>query len=561
MQASLQVQPTPMPTPEPSAWCILRSENPAIQTHYLNKTSEMVTPAEDHPVGGSASAGAALGTSVSTSKGVGSAGESYLIGRSKECDIVLSNQQQLSKRHCLVFRETKNENGAVVEQIFVEDLSTNGTYVNNVRVANGKRVELKNGDSLKLALYDPKKKMAKFDDRFWIVGIPQVSGAESVHDVYQIGNQLGSGNFATVKVATHRTSGMKYAIKILDKKRLKGKPKMVESIRREVSLLMAVNHPCIINIGGVYDEPDFIYIVLELVRGGELFDLIIDKKKFTETETRVIMTQLFTALKYLHERNIVHRDLKPENILLFSRQAGDLRIKISDFGLAKLVGDESFMKTLCGTPNYVAPEVLTPASGRAYGKAVDLWSSGVVLYICLCGFPPFSDDLAPPPMTDQIKQGKYDFPSPFWDAISPEAVDLCKKLMTVNPDERLTAEQALEHPWMKKDLDEKDENLKPLYSSSVAGHAGFTRNDTMPSPAQAQRSLNSTAPRRPAKHKPDGTGVTATEDAAPATATAEQAVTDASAPSSANATFVVQDSGSPKSVEALPPSKKAKKGE
>ncbi|KAI8852079.1 kinase-like domain-containing protein [Chytridium lagenaria] len=305
------------------------------------------------------------------------------------------------KRHCLIFKESRvNPEGVSEDCVFVEDLSTNGTYVNGKRLVNGKREQLSHGDEIQLAKYDSRKAMEKFDDRFWIIQLPQAqttgsSTGESIHDHFKFEKELGTGNFASVRVGVNKATGIWHAIKILDKKRFHGKPKIVESIRREVSLLMAVNHPCIINIGGVYDELDFIYIVLELARGGELFDLIIDKKKFSERECRVIMKQLFTALKYLHDRNIVHRDLKPENILLITREEGDLRIKISDFGLAKLVGEESFLKTLCGTPNYVAPEVLNPAKGRAYGKAVDLWSSGVILYICLCGFPPFSDELAP----------------------------------------------------------------------------------------------------------------------------------------------------------------------
>ncbi|KAJ3082429.1 hypothetical protein HK100_009680 [Physocladia obscura] len=234
---------------------------------------------------------------------------------------------------------------------------------------------------------------------------------------------------------------------------------MTRNIEQEVEILRAVKHPCIISIGTVYNLPKSINIVMEFAKGGELFDRIIEKTNFSEQESKIIMIQLLTALKYLHQRSIVHRDLKPENILLVSKNPSDLRIKISDFGLAKLIPSQQFLKTLCGTPNYVAPEVLKPGNAkgrnnkgdlRAYGSAVDLWSSGVVMYILLVGQPPFSDELAPPSMMDQIKLGKYSFPSPWWDTISPQAIDLIKKLIRVNPDERLTASQALEHPWFQE---------------------------------------------------------------------------------------------------------------
>ncbi|KAJ3101925.1 hypothetical protein HDU97_000966 [Phlyctochytrium planicorne] len=493
-------------------WLILKSTSPILPSYRLTKTAATThadsdttsNPSQELTSADRSSSSSSMNgfsASTGTPKG-GAMGEGYLIGRGKECDIVV-NQQHLSKRHCLIFKESRlNNNGAAEDCVFIQDMSTNGTYVNGTRMTGGKQVQLRNGDEIQLAKYDPKRKMEKFDDRFWIVQIPQSNATstngDSIHDQFLITGELGTGNFATVKIGTQRSTGKKYAIKILDKKRFEKKPKMVESIRREITLLMAVNHPCIINIGGVYDEKDFIYIVLELARGGELFDLIIDKKKFTENECRVVMKQLLTALKYLHDRNIVHRDLKPENILLVSRDDGDLRIKISDFGLAKLVGEESFLKTLCGTPNYVAPEVLNPAQGRAYGKSVDLWSSGVIFYICLCGFPPFSEELAPPSMSEQIKTGRYNFPSPFWDKISPQAVDLCKKLMTVNPDVRLTAEQALEHEWMKMDPDlDSDVNLAPLISFPMAS---FQRNDTVLSPSDRKSKkarVDETPPKQP----------------------------------------------------------------
>ncbi|KAJ3318230.1 hypothetical protein HDU76_000892 [Blyttiomyces sp. JEL0837] len=461
---------------EDTAWGILKSLNPTIETVYLTESGGAAEPGKD-----------AKDSALEAKRAVMErAGSAYLCGRHKECDIVVASGF-ISKRHCLIFKETVITDGIAEDNIYIEDFSTNGTYVNGTKVPKGQRSRLKDGDEVQLAQYMPGKDMKKFDDKFWIFKIPQRKkdlGGESFESHYVMLDKLGSGNFATVWVAKNRGTGQSVAVKVIDKKKFVGKPKMVQSIRQEVSILMAVNHPCIINVGGVFDTPASVNIILELAKGGELFDLIIDKKKFTEHEARVIMIQLFTALQYLHERSIVHRDLKPENILLVSRDPDDLRIKISDFGLAKLVGEESFLKTLCGTPNYVAPEVLSPAAGRAYGKPVDLWSCGVILYICLCGFPPFSEELAPPSMSEQIRRGMYSFPMPFWEDVSSEAIDLVEKLIKVDPDERLTAEEALQHPWMKMDLDSqrKDPNLAQLFSSGFAHLAEFKRNDTVYSP-------------------------------------------------------------------------------
>jgi serine/threonine-protein kinase Chk2 len=152
-----------------------------------------------------------------------------------------------------------------------------------------------------------------------------------------------------------------------------------------------------------------------------------------------------------HERNIVHRDIKPENILVIDKE---LNVKIADFGLAKIIGEESFTTTLCGTPSYVAPEILEQSNRRRYTRAVDIWSLGVVLYICLCGFPPFSDELYSPEnpytLSQQIKMGRFDYPSPYWDSVGDPALDLIDRMLTVDVEKRITVEECLEHPWTTK---------------------------------------------------------------------------------------------------------------
>jgi serine/threonine-protein kinase Chk2 len=159
-----------------------------------------------------------------------------------------------------------------------------------------------------------------------------------------------------------------------------------------------------------------------------------------------VYRQLLIILQ--HERGIVHRDIKPENILLTDK---DLHVKVADFGLAKIIGEESFTTTLCGTPSYVAPEILEESRHRRYTRAVDVWSLGVVLYICLCGFPPFSDELYsrdnPYTLTQQIKMGRFDYPSPYWDSVGDPALDLIDRMLTVDVEKRYTIDDCLEHPW------------------------------------------------------------------------------------------------------------------
>ncbi|KAK5709241.1 serine/threonine protein kinase [Elasticomyces elasticus] len=176
-----------------------------------------------------------------------------------------------------------------------------------------------------------------------------------------------------------------------------------------------------------FDDVYGVYLVLELAPEGELFNWI--------------------GIKYLHERNVVHRDIKRENILLLNE---DLNVKIANFGLAKIIGEECFTTTLYGTPSYVAPEILEQGNGRRYTRAVDVWSLGVVLYICLCGFPPFSDELYSPkyPHTpsQQIKVGRFDYPSPYWDSVEDQALELIDRMVTVDCEKRITIDECLEHP-------------------------------------------------------------------------------------------------------------------
>lgn len=266
-----------------------------------------------------------------------------------------------------------------------------------------------------------------------------------VHKNYEFKEALGSGSFAVVKRAIKKSDKTEYAIKCIKKAKLSEEELAV--VHDEVTIMHKIQHENCVRLFEMYESKKKVYMVIELLAGGELFDRIVSKGSFSEKEASDVIKSLAGAILYLHGIGIVHRDLKPEN-LLYATTKDNSPIKITDFGLAKLKPDKDTstqkMNTACGTPGYVAPEVLMNTS---YGPAVDLWSLGVILYILLCGFPPFYHE-STNALYKQIKKGQYDFPSPYWDNISDSAKNLIAALLTVDPKKRLGPQGILDHPWV-----------------------------------------------------------------------------------------------------------------
>ncbi|KFX95425.1 hypothetical protein V490_03895 [Pseudogymnoascus sp. VKM F-3557] len=356
----------------------------------------------------------------------------YLIGRHPECDLLIEGPI-VSNRHCLIFEENKGDQSVAV----LEDLSSNGTFVNEALIGRNKRRELKDNDEITI-----------LDKARFLFRYPQSRETSAFEEQYEIIDKLGKGHFAEVYLCVEKSTGQRYAVKVFTKNPDLEERSKTEGLQQEIAVLMGVSHPTLLCLKATFDEKHAVYLVLELAVEGELFNLIILKQKLSEDETRKVFIQLFEGIKYLHDRNIVHRDIKPENILLTDK---DLHIKIADFGLAKIIGEDSFTTTLCGTPSYVAPEILEDTKNRRYSRAVDIWSLGVVLYICLCGFPPFSDELytreAPYTLHEQIKMGRFDYPSPYWDPVSDLALELIDNMLTVDVNKRYTIDDCLSHPW------------------------------------------------------------------------------------------------------------------
>eukprot|EP01016_Furgasonia_blochmanni_P007073 TRINITY_DN12834_c0_g1_i12.p1 TRINITY_DN12834_c0_g1~~TRINITY_DN12834_c0_g1_i12.p1 ORF type:complete len:379 (-),score=126.99 TRINITY_DN12834_c0_g1_i12:113-1249(-) len=262
----------------------------------------------------------------------------------------------------------------------------------------------------------------------------------NIKDDYKFDKVLGEGSFAVVRKGIKKSSGEEVAIKIIDKANLESDDQL--ALQTEVEILSQIDHPNIVKLYEIYDDKTKFYMIMELMTGGELFDRIVEKEHYSEKEAADTIRPIVDAIRYCHTMGIAHRDLKPENLLYATNDAKSI-IKISDFGLAKVISNE-LMTTACGTPGYVAPEVL---EGRGYDVNVDYWSIGVILYVLLCGFPPFYEDTNEK-LFEMIKKGKYEFPSPQWDGISEYAKDLIKKLLVIDPKKRLNAEQILNHPWM-----------------------------------------------------------------------------------------------------------------
>ncbi|XP_005156428.1 calcium/calmodulin-dependent protein kinase (CaM kinase) II gamma 1 isoform X23 [Danio rerio] len=261
-------------------------------------------------------------------------------------------------------------------------------------------------------------------------------------DEYQLYEELGKGAFSVVRRCVKKSTGQEYAAKIINTKKLSARDH--QKLEREARICRLLKHPNIVRLHDSISEEGFHYLVFDLVTGGELFEDIVAREYYSEADASHCISQILESVNHIHQHDIVHRDLKPENLLLASKMKG-AAVKLADFGLAiEVQGDQQAWFGFAGTPGYLSPEVLRK---DPYGKPVDIWACGVILYILLVGYPPFWDE-DQHKLYQQIKAGAYDFPSPEWDTVTPEAKNLINQMLTINPAKRITAEQALKHPWV-----------------------------------------------------------------------------------------------------------------
>ncbi len=444
----------------------------------------------------------------------------YWLGRSSaRCDIQVIPGTSLSKRenaslawahsmisnqHCRIVylgdtkMEISDSNGRsetpAAPQIVLEDHSGNGTFVNQtVHLKKGHQRMLHSGDEICLVNADTLRKrisstrvLRTILQQYTYVlvlankpkrpcvnpramnyaggcnvvdrGDASPRSARRIEAHYEIREILGDGTSGQVRRAIHRETGQAYAVKVISLRRQLD----LTSMEHEVNMMQSLDHPYIVQLVDVFVHHGIaMYLVMELVAGGDLFDRIVQQERYSEVDARRVMRRLLSAVYYLHQtKNIVHRDLKPENILC----ASPTNVKLADFGLAKIIQSDG-LKTFCGTPQYFAPEVLqrrtTVAGSGRYGKPADMWSLGVILYILLSGRPPFEADLDPLQAFDAI-----DFDDPIWKGM-PHAQELIQQMLRIDPKRRISVRQACDHPWIN--AEDGDTHVHPLDDPAVTG--------------------------------------------------------------------------------------------
>jgi serine/threonine protein kinase len=452
---------------------------------------------------------------------------SIAIGTGDNC-FIRAVSPIISGLHCIVEedqeeREDRLKNGEKEQRkqqklttvAYVTDKSRHGTYLNGKKLTKDVRHVLSPGDQLSLVFPSASAAMKSKADtgRFYAYVVKYLdlnkdfdtaapvsldeekesnsesssssSSASSKYDNlarggpeidYLVKRDLGSGNFAVVRLAVHKRTGARVAIKVIDRHKFGATNLKKDAIQGEIDILKRLNHDGIIRVIDIYETPDEISIVMELVEGGDLFDRIVEKKRYAEEEARALFYRLAECIKYLHDEGVAHRDLKPESMFFFCSSSlampsqttnnalrkdillvshdNDTDIKLTDFGIAKVMDENQLMQTLCGTPQYVAPEVISKATGivDGYSKAVDLWSMGVILFVLIAGYPPFGDQ-----DFDKILKARYTFRRDRWAHVSPHAKDLIAKLLVVDPSKRLTIEQTMQHDWLNPDRQREEE--------------------------------------------------------------------------------------------------------
>ena len=322
---------------------------------------------------------------------------------------------------------------------------------------------------------------------------------EDVEDHYEMGEELGSGQFAIVRKCQQKGTGMEYAAKFIKKRRLPSSRRGVsrEEIEREVSILREIRHPNIITLHDVFENKTDVVLILELVSGGELFDFLAEKESLTEDEATQFLKQILDGVHYLHSKRIAHFDLKPENIMLLDKHAASPRIKLIDFGIAHRIEAGSEFKNIFGTPEFVAPEIV---NYEPLGLEADMWSIGVITYILLSGASPFLGETKQETLTN-ISAVNYDFDEEYFSSTSELAKDFIRRLLVKDPKRRMTIAQSLEHSWIKvrrrEDGARKPERRRlraaRLREYSLKSHSSMPRNTSYASFERFSRVLEDVA--------------------------------------------------------------------
>lgn len=383
--------------------------------------------------------------------------KTWILGRNSECDFVLSTCTRLSNKHFKLWLNVSDNT------LWIQDTSTNGTHLNGNRLVKGSNYIINQGDEISVGIGVPQdviRFVVLFSDKYNPSNSENnsVIKDEGIYKEFIIKNEtIGQGAFATVKKGIERSTGDSYAVKIINRRRAihaGGKGAML-GVNRELEILRKLSHPNIVRLKSFYEDVENYYLVMELVPGGDLMDFVAANGAIGEDATQVITKQILDGIAYVHRMGISHRDLKPDNILIM--QDDPILVKITDFGLAKISDNATFMKTFCGTLAYVAPEVITGKydlqqsqdSPVNYSNLVDIWSLGCLVYVLLTSHLPFNGRTQTQ-MFQKIKSGEF-HESPLNSyKVSEEGRDFLKCCLQVDPRLRMTAEEALKHPWLSE---------------------------------------------------------------------------------------------------------------
>eukprot|EP01033_Poteriospumella_lacustris_P019365 gene19365-14007_t len=276
------------------------------------------------------------------------------------------------------------------------------------------------------------------------MGPPNSSKGGSFHTKYELKEEIGVGSTSKCYKCARKSDGKEFACKVIDKRQVEMKfSGLLDQFNIEIKVLKALNHPNIIHLEDTFETTERIYMIMELMNGGELFDYVVDKGTLSEEEASSIVRKIISAVQHMHRLNIIHRDLKPENLLLTSRD-GKPEVKLIDFGLAKVMQEE-VASSFLGTKGYLAPEML---QRHSYDKAIDMWAVGVIVFVLLCGCLPFDDDSSRI-SSESAARKKFALRFPKWaSGLSASAKDLLHNLLEIDPKQRFTADQAMNHPWV-----------------------------------------------------------------------------------------------------------------
>ncbi|KAI9455364.1 kinase-like domain-containing protein [Lactarius psammicola] len=378
------------------------------------------------------------------------------IGRGPVNDFVLPGMR-ISFNHCRVMWDGREDSHS---QVVVQDSSTNGTWINGTRVQKGQSRILRDGNEI--AFGSPMPQQNPLEDYRYIYRHLAPLELTGIHAHYDMAHELGKGSFATVMKAMARETGEWWAVKIIHGNKVRGGNnnnqnqnqncggnQYLQSFAREISILETLDHPNICRLRETFvpEEGHDFYLVLELVEGGDLLDFILSHDGVSEPVAQHITRQMCNALAYIHAKGITHRDLKPENVLLTKDNPPN--VKVADFGLAKVVDSLTMLKTMCGTPSYLAPEVVNQTEeNRGYDQLVDSWSVGVIVFSMLTNTGPFIEDENEQDMRRRIAERYIDWGTLKYKQVSAPAQDFIRCLLDANPSTRMTLTDALHHPWL-----------------------------------------------------------------------------------------------------------------